>query len=109
MLVSRFIWVAAATVLTACSGSNELADAVARDTAKSVVTPIVEENLPGTNAVGITDCVIDNASSGEILTLASAAVRGVDQSTVKTVLDIAKRPQAVECIAKVSLSGLVGG
>jgi len=109
MRLSTIALVSTVVALSACDQSNELADAVARDTARSVVTPIVERNLPGTNAVGITNCIIDNASAPEILTIASAAVGGVTQNTVTTVLDIAKRPKSVECIAQVSLSGLIGG
>lgn len=94
----------ATLVLTGCAAANDAADAVARDRAKSVVNGIVEENLPGINATPVTDCIIDAASAREIIRIAGASVTGVTQSTVEEVLDIAQRPDAVQCIAKNSIA-----
>ena len=89
--------------LTACAAANDAADAVARDRAKTVVNGIVDDRFPGLNAAPITDCIIDAASAGEIISIASASVTGVNQSTVDTVLEIAQRPEAVQCIAENSI------
>ncbi len=101
--------VAANIVLTAallggCTAANDAADVVARDRAKAVVNGIVSNRFPGVNAAPITDCIIDAASAGEIISIASASVTGVTQSTVNDVLEIAQRPEAVQCIAENSIT-----
>ena len=93
----------AAVTLTGCAAVNDTADAVARDRAKSVVNGVVADRFPGVNAAPITDCIIDAASAGEIINIASASVTGVNESTVNTVLEIAKRPEAVTCITENSI------
>jgi len=98
----------ALALLTACDAANEAADTLARDRAKTVVNGVVAERFPGVNAAPVTDCVIDAASANEILSIAGASVTGVTDDTVKQVLDIAGRPDAVTCIAENSLA-LVGG
>ncbi|MFK7938319.1 MAG: succinate dehydrogenase [Roseovarius sp.] len=101
----RFVMgIAVCGLLTACGAANQAADALARDQAKSVVNGVVESQLPGVNVAPVTDCIIDAASAGEILSIARASVTGVDNSTVNLVLDISKRPDAVKCIAKNSLT-----
>ena len=65
---------------------------------------IVSDRFPGVNSAPITDCIIDAASAGEIISIASATVTGVDQSTVNQVLEIAQRPEAVNCIAENSIT-----
>ncbi len=85
--------------LMGCAVANDAADAVARDRAKAVVNGVVSDKFPGVNAAPITDCIIDAASAGEIINIASASVAGANQSTVETVLEIAQRPKAVKCIA----------
>ena len=87
-------------LLTGCEAANQAADNVARDRAKSVVNGVVTTRFPGLNAAPVTDCIIDAASAGEIIRIAGASVSGVTQSTVSDVLDIAQRPEAVQCIAQ---------
>ena len=93
-----------ATLVTGCTAANDAADAVARDRAKAVVNGVVSDKFPGVNAAPITDCIIDAASAGEIISIASASVTGVNQTTVEQVLEIAQRPEAVQCIAENSIS-----
>ena len=71
-------------------------------------TPIVAQYLPGPGAEAITDCVIDNASAGEILQLARAAATGPDDSTVQVVLEISRRPETINCISRDGLSAVLG-
>ena len=94
--------------LAGCDVANQAADDLARDRAKRVVSGIVQDRFPGVNAAPVTDCVIDAASASEILSIAGASVTGVTQSTVNEVLEIAKRPQSVQCIAENSLTLLAG-
>jgi len=92
-----------AVLLGGCEVANQAADQIARSQAKTVVNGVVADKFPGVNAAPITDCVIDNASAGEILSIASAAATGVTDKTVDTVLDIASRPGTVECITGAGL------
>ena len=100
--------ICAATILSGCAAANDAADAVARDRAKTVVNGVVEQRFPGLNARPVTDCIIDAASAGEIIEIAGASVTGVTQSTVEQVVEIAARPEAVNCIADNSLTLLAG-
>ncbi|SDO26604.1 hypothetical protein SAMN05216196_104250 [Lutimaribacter pacificus] len=103
-----FVISAAMMALAGCQMTSQAADTIARDQAKGVVNGIVANRFPGVNAAPVTDCVIDAASANEILRIAGASVTGVTQSTVETVLDIAQRPQSVQCIAGNSLTVLAG-
>jgi len=93
--------------LTGCAATQDAATAASRNTAKGVVNGVVAQKFPGVNVAPVTDCVIDNASVGELLSLSKAAVIGVTPDTNATVLDIAKRPATAQCIAKNGLD-LVG-
>ena len=94
----------ASALLAGCAGGNNPADAFAQARAKNVVNGVVQDKFPGVNAAPVTDCIIDAASAGEILSIASASVTGVNQSTVETVLEIGQRPEAVKCITQNSIS-----
>ncbi|MCP5088582.1 MAG: succinate dehydrogenase [Rhodobacteraceae bacterium] len=98
--------VASILALSGCEAGQAVVDEAARSAAKSVVTPIVETNFPGLPASLISDCVIDNASAGEIFTLAKATQLGVTPQTTQTVVDIASRPETLKCISAVTLSEL---
>lgn len=90
-------------ITASCDTAQEAVTKGTRDTAKTVVNQVVETRFPGVNAAPITDCVIDNASVSEILTIAKASVVGIQQDTVDTVIGISQRPDTVACIAKNSL------
>ena len=102
--MKRAFAILALSALSACGAANDAADAIARDQAKAVVNGVVESKLPGVNAAPVTDCIIDAASAGEILSIAGASVTGVTDKTVDLVLEIAQRPEAVTCIAENSLT-----
>jgi len=95
------------SLLGACDVASDAADIVARDQAKSVVNDVVADKFPSVNVAPITDCVIDNASASEILTIASAAVTGVTETTANAVVDITKRPETVQCLASDALAILL--
>lgn len=97
-------FVVAALALTGCSVAQQSADILARDKAKQVVNGVVAERFPGVNAAPVTDCIIDNASAGEILTIAGAAITGPDAGTVELVSEIAQRPDTITCIAQNGLA-----
>ncbi|WP_179378250.1 hypothetical protein [Jannaschia marina] len=92
-------------LLVACN--TPLADAVARDAARRAVDPVVAERFPGVPLKPATDCIIDNASAQEILTLASAAGSGANDTAARIVLDVAARPDTIQCIAAEGLPVLI--
>jgi outer membrane lipoprotein SlyB len=108
MMTTATKLICAAAILSGCAAANDAADAVARDRAKTVINGVVEERFPGVDVRPMTDCIIDAASAGEIIEIAGASVTGVTQSTVEQVVEIAARPDAVNCIADNSLT-LLGG
>ena len=84
-------------LLAACN--SPLADEIARDAAKRSVNPVIAARFPGVPLAPTTDCIIDNASAGEILQLASAAGSGANDTATRIVLDVAARPDTIHCIA----------
>lgn len=68
------------------------------------MNPILQEQFPGVPITPISNCVINNASSGEIITLGSAAVTGVTPQTTETVTDILAKPSTVNCITNAGIN-----
>ncbi|WP_238987405.1 succinate dehydrogenase [Roseovarius dicentrarchi] len=94
----------AAMPLGACSTANDMADDLARGRAKAVVNGYVADRYPGLNSAPVTDCIIDAANAREILQIASATVTGLDAGTAEQIGMIARRPEALQCIAQNGLS-----
>ena len=104
-MIQKLIFGAGLMVLSACSSGVE--DEIARDAARQAVRPVLAENFPGVPLEPATDCVIDNATAGEILSLAADAVTGPTASTVETVAVIISRPETIECLAVEGLPALL--
>ena len=85
--------------LSAC-GDDGLADQLARKEAKDAVRPVLTQRFPGVPLEPATDCVIDNASAVEILKLAKAGVTGLGPEETQLVVEIATRPETIECLLK---------
>ena len=92
-------------LLAACTPAMQ--DDLARDAAKSAVRPVLAERFPGVPLEPATDCVIDNATAGELLSLAADAVTGPTANTVEIVSDIVTRPDTLTCLAKEGLPTLL--
>lgn len=103
-----FNTIAAATCIFTLMGCS-VGEEVARDKARDVVDPIVAKQFPGVPVKPITDCVIDNASLQEILTLSAAAGTGNNAKAAEVVVDIVRRPDTVKCIAVKGLPSLLQG
>ncbi len=104
----KAIWtIPAVSLLLACTAEQQ--DELTRDAAKRAVRPVLEERLPGVPLEPATDCIIDNASSGELLSLASDALTGPTANTVEIVGDIATRPATIRCLAEEGLPTLLSG
>lgn len=103
MIVLRVILLL--TALAACTTAQQ--DELTRDAAKRAVRPVLAERLPGVPVEPATDCIIDNATSREILSLAADAVTGPTANTVEIVSDIATRPETIRCLATEGLPALL--
>lgn len=94
-----------ALALSGCTEVNQAVDNSSRTLAKRVVDEVAARQFPGLEVKPFTDCIIDEASSGEITRLAGDAITGVDAQTIDLVVGIATRPDTALCIAKAGLAG----
>lgn len=94
--------------LIALSGCAEVQNEIAREAARNAVRPVLAERLPGVPLEPATDCIINNATAGEILSLAGDAAQGApDAGTVDTVLAIGTRTETITCLATEGLPALL--
>ena len=97
-----------ALALAACDIANAVVEETTRDVAKGAVNTVVQQQFPGIDAAPYTDCIIENATVGELFDLAQSAVGGVGEAAVATVLTIARRPATSQCIAQSALLAVLG-
>lgn len=86
-----------ALALAACSPQS-VADSVARQTARTVVLPVVEQYMPGPAAQGVTTGIIDNATAQELSALSRDVGVRAGTTTVQNVVTIATRPDTIRCL-----------
>lgn len=96
--MTRLMIGAMLTVLAACSPQEAL-DKVTRRTAETVVTPVVNVNMPLDKAEAATRCILDAATQDEINALARDVGVEAGTSTKATIRAIALRPGAQACYA----------
>ncbi|MDG1338697.1 MAG: succinate dehydrogenase [Paracoccaceae bacterium] len=94
----RGLAIIVAFALVGCDVANDALDREVRQTADTVINGVITGRFPGVDPAPVTNCFIDNASRGEIVDIARAAVTGVDDSTVTMVLNIGKRPETLKCL-----------
>ncbi len=104
-MIKRAILPLAFLALAACETS--VVDQFAQERAKDAIRPVLEENFPGVPVEPATDCIIDNASAGEIIDLAGATVTGVTGETVATVFEIIARQGTQTCLLREALPALL--
>ena len=92
-------------LLAACTPMQR--DQVTREAARSVVNRVVVERFPGLPVQPSIDCVIDNATTEELLSLASETVTGPTAASAQTVIAIATRPRTIQCLASEGLPALM--
>ncbi|MDB2407126.1 hypothetical protein N9W17_01160 [Jannaschia sp.] len=97
----------ALVLLSACN--SQIGTDLTRATAKSVVNPIVAQRFPGLPLEPATDCVVDNASGEEIITLAASAATRADDTAVRIVTDVAQRPGTIRCFGEEALPEILSG
>lgn len=73
-------------------------DAASRQVARNVINSEMQKRLPGVNVAPYSDCVINNASTAELIDLAQASRAGV-AGTADSVATIVSRPATTQCIA----------
>ncbi|MBK4214872.1 hypothetical protein JJJ17_02920 [Paracoccus caeni] len=73
-------------------------DAASREVARNVINREMQSRLPGANVAPYTDCVINNATTAEMIDIAQAAQSGV-AGTANSVATIVSRPATTQCIA----------
>jgi hypothetical protein len=86
-------------VLLAACDPGELADSAVKRAASSVVFPVVNLDMPATQAQQATDCILGAASSDELRLLARDVGVEAGSSTKATIRTIALRPAAQSCFA----------
>ena len=91
-------------VLLLLAGCNSaVGTELTRETARAVVTPIVQARFPGVPVAPATDCIIDNASGEELVTLATSAATRDDRAAVQVVGQVAQRPETLRCLGRDAL------
>jgi hypothetical protein len=98
-MMLRAIALVAVLPLTACVGFQDVADQLARQQARTFVNAEVENRFPGVDATPITNCVIDNASAQEIITIAGGIALGNTDAASSTVSSVLQRPATLQCSA----------
>ncbi|MEL6127248.1 MAG: succinate dehydrogenase [Pseudomonadota bacterium] len=97
--------------LTACAGQETQPDP--GPAAEQAALDVVSDRFPLIDGEPVARCIRDNATFGEQLTLAKAALTGVTTETVETALTVAQRPDAQTCIIDngipAALAALIGG
>ncbi|MCK0150566.1 hypothetical protein MWU54_11060 [Marivita sp. S6314] len=91
--------------LAACSPQAQ--DEIAREAARSAITPVLVDRFPGVPLEPTLDCVIDNASAVQIRALALDSVTGPTENTVQIVSDIVSKPETLTCLAAEGLPALL--
>ena len=97
----------AVLAIGACDKAEQAVDKAGRTTAKAAVDEILVTQflfIPKNQITPYAGCVIDSASSAEILALTRDAIGQVGQSTLNTVQTILTRPEAIKCIAEAGLT-----
>ena len=84
-------------VLSACVVPTT--EEITRNAAKSTVNRVVVSRFPALPVEQSIDCIIDNATQGEIRGLASDAVTGPGEASIQTVFSIIRRQRTVQCLA----------
>jgi hypothetical protein len=94
----RALVIPALMLLAACD-TQALTDKALRRAAESVVTPVVNRDMPAEVAQTATRCILDAASKPEIEGLARDVGVEAGTLTIANIRAIASRPAAAACFA----------
>ena len=73
-------------------------DAASRQVARGVINSEMQKRLPGVNVAPYTDCVVNNATTAEMIDIAQMSRSGAT-GTADSVAAIVSRPATTQCIA----------
>ena len=105
----RALIFSAALGLAACDEAQRAVDETARAAAKSAVAETLVTQFPQVPKASVTpftDCIIDNASAGEIAEFARDSVVGVSETTIILIRTVLQRPGTQSCVARAGLAAL---
>ncbi|MDT0681745.1 hypothetical protein RM543_03530 [Roseicyclus sp. F158] len=96
-------------ILTLPGCAAVVADQVARTAARQVVNNVVAERFPGATVQPVTDCIINNASARQIVTVAADAGRAQPSPrSIQVVTDVLQEPGTLNCLSTRALPNLFG-
>ncbi|MDQ2066176.1 succinate dehydrogenase [Xinfangfangia sp. CPCC 101601] len=107
-----------ALTLSGCVAGEVVMQETTRSLARSAVNAAAARYVPGVNVAPYTDCVINNATTAELIQLAQAAGAGatggaaqdVAASAWPVVRSVASRPEATQCLVQtLSTSQILAG
>ena len=94
-----------AATLAACTPADQ--DRLTRDAARAAITPVLVDRFPGVPVAPAVDCIVDNANSRELLSLAAYSITGPTANTVELVTNIVSRPDTLNCLLANGLPALL--
>lgn len=94
-----------AATLAACTPADQ--DRLTRDAARAAITPVLVERFPGMPVQPAVDCIVDNANSRELLSLAADSLTGPTANTAELVTNIVSRPDTLNCLLANGLPALL--
>jgi len=94
-----------AATLAACTPADQ--DRLTRDAARAAITPVLVDRFPGVPVAPTVDCIVDNANSRELLSLAADSITGPTANTVELVTNIVSRPDTLNCLLANGLPALL--
>ena len=83
---------------TAIPTTPTVLDEASRAIARNVVNSEMQKRLPGANVAPYTDCVVNNATTAELIDIAQASRAG-STGMADSVAAIVSRPATSQCIA----------
>lgn len=98
--VIKPLLVFAALALSGCVAGETMMQETTRSLARTAVNGAANQYLPGVNVSPYTDCVINNAQTGELMQLAQFASAGTSGAAQAwpVVRNVASRPEATQCL-----------
>ncbi len=97
MKMPAVVLLSAGLALTACAAVEEITGPTSKAAARSVVGPIVTEQVPGPIGTALTECILDNASTQELILISAANAGAPGAEIVLLVSDILAREETVAC------------
>lgn len=95
----------AAMFLTACN-PQETANQLIRETARSVIVPVLAQTMPAPLAEAGANCIIAAATPAELRSIAADIGNSAGTSTVANIANLATQPAALQCLTAAAIPNL---